>query len=90
MGKAVKKYHFLGRLTDDGRIDMFIIGADGIPVARIKEPTATGEEALEMARAWVAAQEEPEKELEDDVQQDPTIRPLHIVWNALHRLFARA
>jgi hypothetical protein len=85
----VKKYHFLGRLTDDGRIDMFIIGADGIPVARIKEPTATGEEALEMARAWVAAQEEPEKELEDEVQQ-PIIRPLYFLRSALLRLFARA
>lgn len=49
-------------LTDDGRIDMFILGPDGVPVARIAEPTATGEEAEILARAWIAEQ----KEAQDD------------------------
>jgi DNA-binding PadR family transcriptional regulator len=63
----MNSYTFLARLTDDGLIDMFIVGPDGIPVARINEPTQTGEEALAMARAWLAEQE---KELED-VEQVP-------------------
>jgi DNA-binding PadR family transcriptional regulator len=69
-------YTFLARLTDDGLIDMFIVGPDGIPVARIKEPTRSGEEALAMAREYVnfleAQQEEIEQEEEpEDVEQAP-------------------
>jgi DNA-binding PadR family transcriptional regulator len=69
-------YTFLARLTDDGLIDMFIVGPDGIPVARIKEPTQSGEEALAMAREWIAAQEVAQEEIEqeeepEDVEQTP-------------------
>jgi hypothetical protein len=62
---------FTAHLTDEGMIDMFVIGADGIPVARkgrmengvfIPEPTWTGEEALPQARAWVEAQETTNEE----------------------------
>jgi hypothetical protein len=73
---------FTAHLTDEGMIDMFVIGADGIPVARkghmengvfIPEPTWTGEEALPQARAWLEAQaEEIEEELED-VEQTPAV-----------------
>jgi DNA-binding PadR family transcriptional regulator len=71
-------YTFLARLTDDGLIDMFIVGPDGIPVARIKEPTRSGEEALAMAREYVnfleAQQEEIEQEEEpEDAEQTPAV-----------------
>lgn len=71
-------YTFLARLTDDGLIDMFIVGPDGIPVARIKEPTQTGEEALAMAREYVKfleaeVQEEPEEEEIEEYEQAETV-----------------
>lgn len=56
--QARQKPTYTAKLTDDGRIDMFIIGTDGIPIARIKEPAASGEEAAVMAREWLATQEE--------------------------------
>ena len=71
----MKKYTFLARLTDDGMIDMFIMGLDSIPVARIKEPTRTGEEAEIAARAWVAAQEEAEALEKAKVDEDKTLAP---------------
>jgi hypothetical protein len=54
------------KLTDDGMVDMFIVGADGIPVARINEPAQSGEEALSMAREWVEAQGEEIEEPADE------------------------
>jgi hypothetical protein len=65
------------KLTDDGMVDMLIVGADGIPVARINEPAQCGEEAETMARAWLEAQQEeiePEEETDYDVQ-DAALRP---------------
>jgi hypothetical protein len=62
---------FTGRLTDDGMIDMFIVGPDGIPIARANHPTQTGEEAEIAARAWLAAQEALETEQEEDIVQQP-------------------
>jgi hypothetical protein len=56
---------FSPRVMDDGRIDMFIVGPDGIPIARINEPTQTGEEAEILARAWLVAQEETEGNIHD-------------------------
>jgi hypothetical protein len=42
---------------EDGRLDVFIIGQGGIPIARIDEPVNTGEEGLIAARAWMAERE---------------------------------
>jgi hypothetical protein len=65
---------FSPRMMDDGRIDMFIVGPDGIPTARIKEPTASGEEAEILARAWLAAQEAEQEEIEEEIDvQSATI-----------------
>lgn len=47
-------------LTSDGLIDMFIMGADGIPVAHLEKPTATGEDAERLAREYLASLQEGE------------------------------
>jgi hypothetical protein len=73
---------FTAHLTDEGMIDMFVIGADGIPVARkghmengvfIPEPTWTGEEALPQARAWVEAQQEEMDAISQDIRRQSAV-----------------
>jgi hypothetical protein len=56
MGKERQEMNGLclrGVLRDDGLLDVFIIGKDGIPVARISNPVRTGEEAEILARDWM-------------------------------------
>ena len=60
--KAINDYikskpTFTAFITDDGLIDMFIVGPDGKPFARVKHPTVTGEDAAAGALAWLAEQE---------------------------------
>ena len=58
----MKRYYFTSRQTDDGLIDMFIMGWDGIPLARIKEPVQSGEDAIALARAYIENLETEETE----------------------------
>lgn len=64
---------FTAFLTDDGLIDMFIV-QNGKPAARVKNPTETGSEALELARAYLEhVSEEPEEEPEDNASVSPAM-----------------
>jgi hypothetical protein len=76
-------------LMDDGKIDMFIVGPDGIPVARINEPTQTGEEAEALARAWLAAVPEQEPEEIEEADENGELRGGSIVirWLDIVRLY---
>jgi hypothetical protein len=76
-------------ITDDGMLNVFIFGADGIPVTRLKNPVPTGEDAIALYDEWIRNWKQ-EAGIEDvEFQESAPLGALQSLWFRLRRLWAR-